>query len=90
MADFIKKVEDKILEAEVRHDERVIEKKREDLNEHVVEEGYDKTGLMKDLRKDEISHDEKVIARKEADAAKHDEKIKSNEQAICGCGCDKK
>ncbi len=90
MADFIKKVEDKILEAEVRHDERVIEKKREEMNEHAVEEGYDKTGMMKDLRKDEMAHDEKVIERKEAHVAKHDEKIKSNEQAICGCGSDKK
>lgn len=82
MADAIKKMEDKILTDEVRHDERVIEKKREDMNEHLAEEEKDKSSLMKDLRKAEIKHDEKVIARKEAHAEKHEEKIKANEQAI--------
>lgn len=85
MADFIKKVEDKILEAELRHDERVIEDKREDMNEHEIEKAYDKTDFMKDIRSDEINHDEKVMEKKAEDAAKHEEKIKANEQAICGC-----
>lgn len=82
MADFIKKVEDKILEAEIRHDERKIEDKRQDMNEHVAEENKDKTKMMEDIRADEIKHDEKVIDRKEKDAAKHEAKLKENEQEI--------
>lgn len=82
MADAFKKFEDKILSDEVRHDEREIADKREDLNEHVVEQGDDKSKFMKDIREMEIKHDEKVIDRKEKAAEKHEEKIKDNEQAI--------
>lgn len=82
MADDFKKFEDKVLSAEVRHDERVIERKREDENLHKVEESHDKNKCLKDLREHEMKHDEKVIERKEQAAAKHEEKIKENEQDI--------
>lgn len=82
MADDFKKFEDKILDDEVRHGEDVIDKKREDIKEHTLEEGKDKSKFMKDLHADEIKHDEKVIDRKEKDAARHEAKIKSNEEAI--------
>lgn len=85
MAHLFKKLEDDVLEAEVRHDERKIADKREDMNEHELEESYDKSDLMKDLRSSEIHHDEKVMEKKAEDAAKHEEKLKANEQAICGC-----
>lgn len=82
MADAFKKFEDKILTDELRHDERVIEKEREKMNEHEVQIDDDKSKLIKDLHNEEIKHDEKEIERKEKDAAKHEEKIKENEQAI--------
>lgn len=84
MADEFKKFEDKILSDEVRHDEDVIDKKRQEMNEHEDQKADDKSKFMKDLRADEIKHDEKVIERKEKDAAKHEAKIKENEEAITG------
>ncbi len=82
MADELKKFEDKILSDEIRHDEKVIENKREDINEHEIEKADDKSKFMKDLREDEIKHDGKVIERKEKAAEKHEAKIKENEQEI--------
>ncbi len=76
MAEEFKKFEDKVLSDEVRHDEREIDKKRADMNMHVVEEDADKSKFMKELREKEIDHDEKVIERKEQAAARHEEKIK--------------
>ena len=84
MAEEIKKFEDKVLSDEVRHDEREIDKKRADMNMHVVEEDADKSKFMKELRVKEIDHDEKVIERKEQAAAGHEEKIKENEKKING------
>lgn len=82
MADAFKKFEDKILSDEVRHDEDVIDKKREEINEHELQDKDDKSKLLKDLHNAEIKHDEKVIDRKEEHAAKHEAKIKENEEEI--------
>jgi hypothetical protein len=82
MADVFKKIEDDILEHEIKHDEIVIDKKRGREDIHEEELAKDSSKFMKDVRSDEIKHDEKVIARKEADAARHEAKLKANEQAI--------
>ena len=84
MADFMKKMEDEVLEKMIRHDEEVIERKRNDKNEHEVQIGQDHSKFMKDLHKEEIKHNEKVMARKEEEAAKHEATIKENEQKIHG------
>lgn len=89
MAGEFKKFEDKVLSDMVRHDEDVIDKKREDINIHSLEEGEDKSKFMKDLREKEMAHDEKVIERKEHDADKHLDKIKTNEQDLAAEGEDK-
>lgn len=84
MADTMKKFEDDILEKEIRHEEDVIDRKRDDINVHEDQIADDKTKFMKDLHKDEIKHDEKVIERKEHEAEKHDAHLKENEQEIEG------
>lgn len=84
MAHEFKKLEDEVLEREVRHDEDVIDNKRSDLNEHEVQIDKDKSKFMKDLHEHEIKHDEKVIERKEHDAERHDAHLKENEQELEG------
>ncbi len=84
MADTFKKLEDDVLEKEVRHDENVIDAKRGDIEVHEDQIADDKTKFMKDLHEHEIKHDEKVIERKEHDAEKHDAHLKENEQEIEG------
>ncbi|MEY8380524.1 hypothetical protein [Ileibacterium valens] len=84
MAETFKKLEDEVLEKEVRHDENVIDAKRGDIMEHEVQIKDDKSKMMKDLHEHEIKHDEKVIERKEHDAEKHDAHLKENEQEIEG------
>lgn len=83
-AETFKKLEDEVLEKEVRHDENVIDAKRGDIMEHEVQIKDDKSKMMKDLHEHEIKHDEKVIERKEHDAEKHDAHLKENEQEIEG------
>ncbi|WP_294730119.1 hypothetical protein [uncultured Faecalibaculum sp.] len=82
MADEFKKMEDDILEKELRHDENKIDDKRSDIADHEAQIREDKTKFMKDIHAEEIKHDERVIARKENDAERHEEKIKENEQKI--------
>lgn len=59
MAETFKKLEDEVLEKEVRHDENVIDAKRGDIMEHEVQIKDDKSKMMKDLHEHEIKHDEK-------------------------------
>ena len=82
MADGFKKMEDDILEKELRHDENKIDAKRGDIADHEAQIDKDKSKFMKDIHKEEIKHDERVMARKENDAERHEEKIKKNEQEI--------
>lgn len=82
MAHEFKKLEDDILEKEIRHDEDVIDRKRGDMNVHEADNEKSDNKFMDDLRGKEIAHDEKVIARKEKDAARHEEKLRENEQEL--------
>lgn len=84
MAEGFKKMEDDILEKELRHDENKVDAKRGDIAEHEEQISKDKSKLMKDIHKEEIKHDERVMARKENAAERHEEKIKENEQKING------
>ena len=84
MADEFRKMENNILEKELRHDENKIDAKRGDIAYHEAQIDKDKTKFMKDIHKEEIKHDERVMARKENDAERHEEKIKENEQIIHG------
>ncbi len=83
MANTFKKLEDDILEKEIRHDEEVINRKRNDENVHEMDEAhFDKSKMMKDLREHEIHHDERVIEKKMEKAEEHEEKVRVNEQKI--------
>lgn len=84
MADEFRKMENNILEKELRHDENKIDAKRGDIADYEAQIDKDKTKFMKDIHKEEIKHDERVMARKENDAERHEEKIKENEQIIHG------
>lgn len=82
MAHDFKKMENDILEKEIRHDENVIDKKRGNINEHEMKCEKSDNKFMNDIRKEEVKHDEKVIERKEDAADRHEEKVRENEQEI--------